>query len=173
MNKKPFALILVLALFISALLMGCGETKTLDEDSEPSATAVDLSQFYDDMKAAHSIEGMLEAFDDEMIDNYFPGLRDIPMKQKVVYGTMLSMNTMEFVFVEVENSSDVNAVEAILQGRIDAQVGTEESPGGAWYPGAIEAWKNNSAVVSNGNYIAMIVWDEYADIVSDFNVLFA
>ena len=62
---------------------------------------------------------------------------------------------------------DVDKVKAILQSRIDAQVA-----GGAWYPSAIDAWQNNSRIVSNGNYIMMVVHESCDSIVSDFNALF-
>ena len=45
---------------------------------------------------------------------------------------------------------------------------TINGPGGAWYPGPIEQWTNNSRVVSNGNYVMMVVHENCDDIVSAF-----
>ena len=45
-------------------------------------------------------------------------------------------------------------------------------PGGAQYPMAMDQWENNSRVVSNGNYVMMIVHENCDDIVSEFNALF-
>ena len=88
-------------------------------------------------------------------------------EQCLPYVNMMTMNTSEIVLVQVTNSSDVDKVKSILQSRIDAQV-----EGGAWYPSAIDAWQNNSRIVSNGNYIMMVVHESCDSIVSDFNALF-
>ena len=97
----------------------------------------------------------------------YPGLFDIAAEQRLPYVNMMTMNTSELVLVQVTNSSDVSKVKSILQSRIDAQVA-----GGAWYPSAIDAWQNNSRIVSNGNYIMLVVHENCDAIVSDFNALF-
>ncbi|MCI8808382.1 MAG: hypothetical protein HFF21_09675, partial [Oscillospiraceae bacterium] len=51
-------------------------------------------------------------------------------------------------------------------------VGDGNGPGGAWYPGPTEQWQNNSRVVSNGNYVMMVVHENCDDIVAAFNALF-
>ena len=72
--------------------------------------------------------------------------------------------------VEVENSADVQKVKDIFQARIDYQVGTDDEPGGAWYPASIEGWKTGSRVVANGNYVLMVAFPDGADqIAADFN----
>ena len=68
---------------------------------------------------------------------------------------------------EVADSGDVDTVKGIFQDRIDAQVS-----GGAWYPSAIEAWQNNSRVVSKGSYVMMVVHEDCDAIVNEFNALF-
>ena len=85
---------------------------------------------------------------------------------------MISASGDEIALVEVENSGDVQAVKDIFQARIDYQVGDENNPGGAWYPDTIEGWKNNSRIVSNGNYVMLVVCEDCDSIVSDFNALF-
>ena len=105
--------------------------------------------------------------DAELAANVYPGLFDIASEQCLPYINMMTMNTSEIVLVQVTNSSDVDKVKSILQSRIDAQV-----EGGAWYPSAIDAWQNNSRIVSNGNYIMMVVHESCDSIVSDFNALF-
>ena len=96
-----------------------------------------------------------------------PGLNAIPTKQLLAYQPMISAVVCEIVLVETESADDVATVEAILQTRIDAQV-----DGGAWYPESIEGWKNNSRIVSNGNFVMMIAWQFCEDAVADFNALF-
>ena len=85
---------------------------------------------------------------------------------------MMSMNNGEFGLVQVKDSADVDAVKAIFQARIDYMAGDGEGPGGAWYPGPTEQWTNNSRVVSNGNYVMMVVHENCDAIVAQFNALF-
>ena len=70
----------------------------------------------------------------------------------------------EFCLVEVSNSSDVETVKSILQSRVDYM-----AESGAWYPGPTELWTNSSRVVSNGNYVMMVVHENCDDIVDAFN----
>jgi hypothetical protein len=58
-------------------------------------------------------------------------------------------------------------VKAILQSRVDYMV-----DGGAWYPEPTELWQNSARVVSNGNYVMMVVNASCDAIVNDFNALF-
>ena len=83
------------------------------------------------------------------------------------------MNNGEFGLVQVKDSKDVDTVKAIFQARIDRMSGADgEGTPGAWYPGPTDQWMNNSRVVSNGNYVMMIVHENCDDIVKEFNALF-
>ena len=132
----------------------------------PAPAQVDLSAFYTTESGKYEF-GMVTLADAELAANVYPGLFDIAAEQCLPYINMMTMNTSEIVLVQVTNSSDVDKVKSILQSRIDAQV-----EGGAWYPSAIDAWQNNSRIVSNGNYIMMVVHESCDSIVSDFNALF-
>lgn len=132
----------------------------------PAPAQVDLSAFYTTESGKYEF-GMITLADAELAANVYPGLFDIASEQCLPYINMMTMNTSEIVLVQVTNSSDVDKVKSILQSRIDAQV-----EGGAWYPSAIDAWQNNSRIVSNGNYIMMVVHESCDSIVSDFNALF-
>ena len=132
----------------------------------PAPAQVDLSAFYTTESGKYEF-GMVTLADAELAANVYPGLFDIATEQCLPYINMMTMNTSEIVLVQVTNSSDVDKVKSILQSRIDAQV-----EGGAWYPSAIDAWQNNSRIVSNGNYIMMVVHESCDSIVSDFNALF-
>ena len=67
----------------------------------------------------------------------------------------------------------VDTVKAIFQARIDRMSGADgDGMPGAFYPGPTEQWLNNSRVVSNGNYVMMVVHESCDDIVSAFNALF-
>ena len=114
---------------------------------------------------AEDLTWMAEA--NEMIEMYFPGLTAIENKQLHIYMPGMSAVAYEVVLIEVVNESDVEAVKAILQARIDAQ-----AEGGAWYPEVVEGWINNSRIVSNGNYIMMAVGTDCDAFVDGFNALF-
>ena len=143
-----------------------GSSSTPETPEAPAPAQVDLSAFYTTESGKYEF-GMVTLADAELAANVYPGLFDIAAEQCLPYINMMTMNTSEIVLVQVTNSSDVDKVKAILQGRIDAQV-----EGGAWYPSAIDAWQNNSRIVSNGNYIMMVVHESCDSIVSDFNALF-
>lgn len=135
-------------------------------EEKPADTSVDLKAFYDATIAAHTFQ-TLQEFTGDVLETYYPGMGDIDTKQCLVMGTMMSMNNGEFCLVEVANSADVDTVKGIFQSRIDYMV-----EGGAWYPGPTELWTNSSRVVSNGNYVMMVVHEDCDTIVDEFNALF-
>lgn len=102
-----------------------------------------------------------------MLEMYYPGLVNIETNQMHVFIPGMSFSAYEVVLIEVVNESDVEAVKAILQARIDAQ-----AEGGAWYPEAVEGWLNNSRIVTNGNYIMMAVGSDCDTFVDAFNAQF-
>lgn len=139
------------------------------ETPAPSAS-VDLTAFYNDLAAQYGENFPATMSLTEMpeyLDAFFPGLSAIPTKQLLAYQPMMGAVVCEIVLVEVENASDMDAVKAILQDRIDVQAG-----GGAWYPESVEGWLNNSRIVSNGNYVMMIAYSFCDDVVASFNALF-
>ena len=140
------------------------ETKPEEKPSE--STSVDLSAFYTDMTSKYSF-GTLENFTGDVLESYYPGMSAVSTKQCLIRGTMMSMNNGEFCLVEVSDSKDVSTVKDIFQARIDGMIN-----GGAWYPEPTEQWTNNSRVVSNGNYVMMVVNPDCDAIVDAFNALF-
>ena len=136
-----------------------------------SAAQVDLQSFYDSITGKYEF-GFLELADSTILDVTYAGMTKISAEQMLVYVCMISMNNGEFGLVQVKDSKDVEAVKAIFQARIDYMVGDGNGPGGAQYPMAMDQWENNSRVVSNGNYVMMIVHENCDDIVSEFNALF-
>ena len=136
-----------------------------------SASKVDLQKFYDDTIGKYEF-GFLELADSSILDNVYPGLSGISAEQMLVYVCMISMNNGEFGLVQVKDSKDVDAVKAAFQSRIDYMVGDGNGPGGAQYPMAMDQWENNSRIVSNGNYVMMVVHESCDDIVKEFNALF-
>ncbi|NBI66432.1 DUF4358 domain-containing protein [Pseudoflavonifractor sp. 60] len=136
-----------------------------------SAAKVDLQAFYDATTGKYEF-GFLELADKDILDLVYPGMSDISAEQMLVYVCMISMNNGEFGLVQVKDSKDVDAVKAVFQARVDYMVGDGNGPGGAQYPMAMDQWENNSRIVSNGNYVMMIVHENCDDIVSEFNALF-
>lgn len=144
----------------------CNWTESKPEEKPAESTSVDLTAFYNDTIANYEFQ-TLEAFTGDVLDTYYPGMSAVSTKQCLIMGTMMSMNNGEFCLVEVTNSSDVDTVKKILQDRVDYMAET-----GAWYPDPTELWTNSSRVVSNGNYVMMVVHESCDDIVDDFNALF-
>lgn len=140
-------------------------------DPTPAPGGVDLAAFYADVTGKYEF-GFLELASEGLLDGYYAGLTGIDTEQCLVYICKMSMNNGEFGLVQVSDSADVDAVKAIFQARIDYMVGDGNGPGGAWYPGPTEMWDNNSRVVSNGNYVMMVVHENCDDIVSQFDALF-
>lgn len=152
------------ALLLVGILTGCGGKKA-PAASEP----VDLTAFYDTLAEEYSWEEtyMIDLTDD-MLDGFYPGLKDLALKQQVMKMPMMSSVVNELVFLECESEEDAAAAAAILQDRI-----TTQAEGGAWYPESMEAW-GRGVVVQQGNYAALIASAEHQDeIVEKFNALFA
>lgn len=149
---------------------GSGSSSGSGDSSTPS-TNVDLSAFYSTITGKYEF-GFLELADSSILDNVYPGLSGISAEQMLVYVCMISMNNGEFGLVQVKDSKDVDAVKAAFQSRIDYMVGDGNGPGGAQYPMAMDQWENNSRIVSNGNYVMMVVHENCDDIVNEFNALF-
>ena len=149
-----------------------GSDSSSSNGSDTSApTSVDLSAFYSAITGKYEF-GFLELADDTALDVVYPGMTNISAEQMLVYVCMISMNNGEFGLVQVKDSKDVDTVKAIFQARIDYMVGDGNGPGGAQYPMAMDQWEFNSRVVSNGNYVMMIVHENCDDIVNEFNALF-
>lgn len=103
----------------------------------------------------------------EMLDNYYPGLTALNPKQVVVAGPMISAVVAEFALAEANNAEEAAKIADIFQARIQAQV-----DGGGWYPATIEGWKQNSKVVTNGNYVMMVAIENNQTYINAFNNLF-
>lgn len=144
---------------------GSGENGAGDDSA--AAGSVDLTAFYNDMTSQYEFQ-TLQAFTGDVLESYYPGMGAVSTKQCLIMGTMMTMNNGEFCLVEVSDSKDVETVKSIFQSRIDYM-----AVRGAWYPGPTDTWTNNSRVVSNGNYVMMVVHESCDDIVEAFNGLFA
>ena len=150
---------------VMLLLTACGskEAETVD---------VDLEDFYGTLEEQYGWGQSMVDIEGEMLDAYYPGLKDIPAVQLVAKMPMMSSVVNEMVFLRCETEEDAEAAEELLQDRIDYQVGDEENPGGAWYPESIAAWEEGE-VIREGAYVAMIASAEYQDAIEEsFDALF-
>ena len=154
----------------ASCVVRCDWTVAEEKPSEkPSATAVDLKAFVADLATKHgeNFAANADVVEFGMHNDLYPGISDIKTNQLGIMQPMRGAVVCEIALAEVADAADVEAVKSIFQSRIDAQV-----DGGAWYPESIEGWKNNSRIVTNGNYVMMIAWQFSDDAVSAFNGLF-
>ena len=135
-------------------------------DTSTPAGNVDLSAFASDIMGQYEF-GMLQRLDADLMEQLYPGMGAVSAEQKLIYGTLMTMNNGEFGLVQVKDSKDVDTVKSIFQTRIDGMIN-----GGAWYPEPTRIWTENSRVVSNGNYVMMVVHENCDAIVDAFNALF-
>lgn len=141
--------------------------------SGSSSSQVNLSDFYTTTTGKYQFSFMMEA-DDVTLTNFFAGLSDLSLSQQVIYLCGMSPSPHgDFALVQVSDPKNVDTVKAIFQARIDRMSGADgQGKPGAWYPGPTEQWLNNSRVVSNGNYVMMVVHENCDQIVAEFNALF-
>ena len=135
-------------------------------DTSTPAGNVDLSAFASDIMGQYEF-GRLQLLDADLMEQLYPGMGAVSAEQKLIYGTLMTMNNGEFGLVQVKDSKDVDTVKSIFQTRIDGMIN-----GGAWYPEPTRIWTENSRVVSNGNYVMMVVHENCDAIVDAFNALF-
>lgn len=140
--------------------------------SGSSASKVDLASFYSTITGKYQFSFMTEA-DDTTLTNFFAGLSDLSLSQRVVYLCGMSPAPVgDFALVQVSDSKDVDKVKSIFQARIDYMVGDGNGPGGAFYPMEQTTWEEYSRIAVNGDYIMLIAHESCDDIVKEFNALF-
>ena len=186
--KKIISLALAAAL-LTASLCACGG----NADQKPTATPpsgagqepsqevpagpsqVDLAAFAQTVQENHEFPMLdrLDPADEEfgavMLENAYPGLKDMDLEQIEAYLAAISVSGGELVLVQAKNADDAAKVKEIFEARVAAK--TTEGPGN--YPAEVEAWQHNSAVVSNGNYIMLVNNEDSEAIVGEFNALFS
>ena len=116
---------------------------------------VDLKQAAED--AITSLGGEVTLFpveDAAELEGLYPGLTAVKTTQIVAYQPPVSGFGCELVMVEVANAADAETVRGIMQQRVDS-IANDTA-----YPENAPAWKNNSAVTVNGNYVVMGVLPE-------------
>lgn len=161
--KKVISLLLAAVMALS--LTACGNS---GNNGSGDALTIDLSAFYTEMfntifPDPDNAPAMSEITGDYLNQTY-PGLSDVETKQCLVYAPMITAVAYEVALVEVANADDAATVQEIFQTRIDTQI---ES--GAFYPATVDAWQNQSEIVTRGNYVALFVGAEKDQMVEAFN----
>lgn len=164
--KKFSALCAALALCLS-LLSACAP-KALE------AKQVDLAAFAQSVQQNHEFSSLEKAdpADQEigavMLENTYPGLKDMDLEQLEVYLAMISFSGGELALVQAKSADDAAKVKEIFQARIDAK--TTEGPGN--YPEEVEMWQRSAKVADNGTYVMLVNHQDSEAIVNEFNALF-
>ena len=159
--KTKRILALLLSLVMVFALAACGGSSAPASGAEASAEAsagseeeLDLQAIYEafiDLQA-DSEQGELLLFpeeDDEMIGEYYVGLSDFELKQRVIAFAPVTGGPLEIALVEAANPDDVEGIKKCFEDRI--------ARGGGCGVESEYAWEHRSGVQVKGNYVAMIV----------------
>lgn len=162
MKKRAVLVLAALLLLVS----GCGG----QADGGGAETAeVSLTDLWAGMEQACGWEeGYMADVEGELLEEYYPGLSEIPAKQLAAKVPAMSSDVNEIVLMQCETEEDAEKAAAILQARVDAQV-----DGGAWYPETLEAWQK-AKVLRQGAYAALIASGEFQESLEEqFNLQFS
>ena len=173
--KKIFALLLALVMALAMVSCGLkednigGETK--DDQTQTDGQSVDLRAEYDAaIKQVQDELGdnapvLLEETAVEILNSYCPGLENAKLKQGVFFISPTA-TSCEVSMVEAESAADAEIVRQSFQARVDSMANDTT------YPEHTPAWKNNSAVTVNGNYVVMGVLPEGVTLPAAFKAEF-
>lgn len=160
--KKRAVLVLAALLLLAA---GCGGQGDGAETAEVSLT--DL--FAGMEESCGWEEGYMTDLEGELLEEYYPGLGEVPAKQLIVRVPAMSSDVNEIVLFQGETEEDAENAAAILQARVDAQV-----EGGAWYPETQAAWEKARVLRQGGTYAALIASGEFQESLEEqFNQQFS
>lgn len=167
---KKLLCVLLAAMTVLALVACGGNTPQQsggDQQDQP-AQSVDLKKAAEDAIASIGNEDivLMPEEDTDSIEAQYPGLTAVETKQLVVYWPPVVGFGCELVMVEVTNGADAETVRGILQQRVD------DAANDTAYPENAPAWKNNSAVTVNGNYVVMGVLPEGVTLPAAFKAEF-
>ena len=137
------------------------------ENVQQNEQTVDLKQAAEDAIATLGDELPLFPVEDaDELEGLYPGLAAVETKQIVAYQPPVSGFGCALVMVEVASAADAETVRGILQQRVDSMANDTT------YPENTPAWKNNSAVTVNGNYVVMGVLPEGVTLPAAFKAEF-
>lgn len=142
---------------------------------EPEEKQADLAAFAQEVMKNHEFSALEKAdpADEEvgaiMLENAYPGLKDIGLEQLEAYLPMISFSGGELVLAQAKSPEDAAKVKEIFQARVDAK--TTEGPGN--YPEEVEMWQRSAKVADSGSYVMLVNHQDSEAIVKEFEALFA
>ena len=129
---------------------------------------VDLAAYFETIFTDPENTPAMLPMEKDALDAFYPGLTGLALKQKVAYMPMMTAVPCEIVMVECANAADVDTVKTLFGSRITSQIDNHFN-----YPMVIEAWEKEARVVSNGNFVALLVVSGMTDqVAARFNALF-
>lgn len=171
--KRIISLCAAAALCLT-LLSACGGNRDESPSIAPGKDA-DLAAFAQSVQEGHEFTSLDKAdpADEEfgaiMLENNYPGLKDMDLAQLEVYLPMISFSGGELALAQAKSAEDAAKVKDIFQARLDSK--TTEGPGN--YPEEVEMWKRSAQVVlANDTYVMLVCHEDADAIVEEFNALF-
>ena len=167
MKNKLISLLLAAAMLLG-LLAGCGNASAPETTAPaPQMEALDLEELYNEGIAVLNQMGdsapvLFPETDINYLENFYPGLSDIELKQLYAGVAPVTNAPFEIILVEVANEADVETVKEIFQARADRESGDST------YPENAQAWLNNTRITSRGNYVFLAVMMGSAEIPAQF-----
>ena len=164
--KKIVSLCTAAVLCLS-LLSACGPKQAEEKQ-------VDLAAFAQTVQQSHEFASLERAdpADQElgaiMLENNYPGLKDMDLEQVEVYLAMVSFSGGELALAQAKDADGAAKVKEIFQARVTAK--TTDGPGN--YPEEVEMWKRAAKVAENGSYVMLVNHEDSQAIVDEFNALF-
>ena len=164
---KKYLICFLMCLSLSMIFGGCSSTTDKDEENGTTTNAVEVDEEMNleelfqkgmDSYAEKDMEPpvLFPETDTGYLESFYPGISQINMKQIYVAMAPVTNAPMEIALVEVADSSDVDTVRDIFQGRID------ERANDTTYPEESGVWKKNAIVTTKGSYVFMAVMtDDY------------
>lgn len=168
MTMKRMIFLCTAAALCLSLLAACAP-------KEPEEKQVDLDAFAQEVMKNHEFSALEKAdpADEEvgaiMLENAYPGLKDMDLEQLEAYLPMISFSGGELALAQAKSPEDAAKVKEIFQARIEAK--TTEGPGN--YPEEVEMWQRSAKVADSGSYVMLVNHQDSEAIVSEFEALFA
>lgn len=174
--KKLISLCTAAVLCLSLLSACGGKTNQGDSPSTAPGKDADLAAFAQTVQENHEFASLEKAdpADEElgaiMLENNYPGLKDMDLEQVEVYLPLISFSGGELALAQAKSAEDAAKVKEIFQARIDSK--STEGPGN--YPEEVEMWQRSAQVaVANDTYVMLVCHGDADAIVDEFNALFA
>ena len=172
--KKLVSLCTAAVLCLTLLASCAPKPDSSSPSPSPDAEPVDLAAFAQSVQENHQFASLEKAdpADEElgaiMLENNYPGLKDMDLEQTEVYLPMISFSGGELALVQAKSAEDAAKVKEIFQARID----TKSTDGPGNYPEEVEMWKRAAKVAENGSYVMLVNHEDSQAIVDEFNALF-